>query len=129
MGKKEEEEVGRIVGDQVVVVNPKPSGGLASKLLDWLEKVAVKLGYDSKQSLHYLMGNFAPVVEETPPFMDLPVKGHLPVSKFGITVNHLCVTTRILLVNSCEEDTMTVQVSLFSFFSINTFICIVHKIL
>lgn len=85
MGRKEEEDVGRIAGGQVVVVNPKPNRGLASKLLDWLEKVAVKLGYDSKQSLHYLMGNFAPVVEETPPYVDLPVKGHLPVSNFGIT--------------------------------------------
>lgn len=79
MGRKEE-EVERIAGGQVVVVNPKPAKGFASKFIDWLEKVVVKLGYDSKQPLHYLSGNFGPVVEETPPRKDLPVKGQLPVS-------------------------------------------------
>lgn len=74
---------GGIVEGQVVVVNPKPTKGLASKLLDWVEMVAVKLMHDSKQPLHYLSGNFAPVLEETPPCKDLPVKGHLPACLDG----------------------------------------------
>ncbi|KAL3537442.1 hypothetical protein ACH5RR_000808 [Cinchona calisaya] len=63
--------------DQVVTVNPKPKNGFTSKLIDWLEKVVVKLMHDSKQPIYYLSGNFAPV-DETPPCKDLPVKGHLP---------------------------------------------------
>lgn len=62
----------------VVVVNPKPNKGLTSKAVDWLEKLTVKLMYDSSQPHHYLSGNFAPVPDETPPCKDLPVKGHLP---------------------------------------------------
>ncbi|KAI3498165.1 hypothetical protein L1887_33934 [Cichorium endivia] len=34
--------------------------------------------YDSSQPHHWLSGNFAPVVDETPPYKDLPVVGHLP---------------------------------------------------
>jgi carotenoid cleavage dioxygenase len=45
-----------------------------------LEKLIVKLMYDTSQSHHYLSGNFAPVPDETPPVKDLPVKGYLPVS-------------------------------------------------
>lgn len=63
----------------IVEVNPSPKNGLASKLIDLLEKVIVKLMYDTSQPLHYLSGNFTPV-DETPPVTDLPVKGHLPVS-------------------------------------------------
>ncbi|CAI9768845.1 unnamed protein product [Fraxinus pennsylvanica] len=72
MGQKEERKDGG-----VVVVKPKPSKGIASKAVDWLEWVFVKLMHDSKKPLHYLSGNFAPV-DETPPLQDLPVKGHLP---------------------------------------------------
>ncbi|KAL2468947.1 Carotenoid 9 [Forsythia ovata] len=72
MGQKEERNDGG-----VVVVKPKPSKGLASKTVDWLEWVFVKLMHDPKKPLHYLSGNFAPV-DETPPLQDLPVKGHLP---------------------------------------------------
>lgn len=74
---KEDEE--RRLDGGVVVVNPKPNKGLTSKAVDWLEKLIVKLMYDSSQPQHYLSGNFAPVRDETPPFKDLPVKGHLPV--------------------------------------------------
>ncbi|KAL2461247.1 Carotenoid 9 [Abeliophyllum distichum] len=63
--------------DGVVAVEPKPSKGLTSMAIDWLEWLFVKLMHDSKQPLHYLSGNFAPV-DETPPFKDLPVIGHLP---------------------------------------------------
>ncbi|XP_052193271.1 carotenoid 9,10(9',10')-cleavage dioxygenase 1-like isoform X2 [Diospyros lotus] len=77
MGKKGGEEEERIAGG-VVVVNPKPNKGFSSKAIDWLEKIIVKLGYDSSRPHHYLSGNFAPVVDETPPSKDLPVKGHLP---------------------------------------------------
>ncbi|XP_027113745.2 carotenoid 9,10(9',10')-cleavage dioxygenase [Coffea arabica] len=79
MGRQEGEEVvEKIEGKQeVVVVNPKPNNGFTAKLIDWVEKAVVKLMYDSKQPLHYLSGNFAPV-DETPPCKDLLVKGHLP---------------------------------------------------
>ncbi|XP_052193273.1 carotenoid 9,10(9',10')-cleavage dioxygenase 1-like [Diospyros lotus] len=77
MGKKKGEEEDRIAGG-VVVVNPKPIKGFSSKAIDWLEKIIVKLGYDSSRPHPYLSGNFAPVVDETPPSKDLPVKGHLP---------------------------------------------------
>ncbi|PRQ54664.1 putative carotenoid oxygenase [Rosa chinensis] len=43
-----------------------------------VEKLIVKLMYDSSQPHHYLAGNFAPVIEETPPTKDLNVIGHLP---------------------------------------------------
>lgn len=59
-------------------VNPKPSKGLTSKVIDLVEKLIVKLMYDSSKPQHYLSGNFAPVPEETPPIHELPVKGHLP---------------------------------------------------
>ncbi|GAB2289035.1 Dixin [Dionaea muscipula] len=65
-------------GGGIVVVNPKPSKGLTSKAIDFLEKLIVKLMHDSSQPQHYLSGNFAPVVDETPPLKDLPVKGQLP---------------------------------------------------
>ncbi|KAF7138094.1 hypothetical protein RHSIM_Rhsim07G0189000 [Rhododendron simsii] len=82
MGMKEDEE--RRLDGGVVVVNPKPNKGLTSKAVDWLEKLIVKLMYDSSQPHHYLSGNFAPVRDETPPFKDLSVKGHLPLSWGGI---------------------------------------------
>ncbi|GKV27488.1 hypothetical protein SLEP1_g36659 [Rubroshorea leprosula] len=60
----------------MVEVNPQPQKGLTSKLIDWVEKLIVKLMY-YPQPLHYLSGNFAPV-DETPPTTDLIVKGYLP---------------------------------------------------
>lgn len=68
----------------VVVVKPKPNEGIFSKAIDWLEKLIVKVMYDSSsEPHHYLSGNFAPV-PETPPCKDLPVKGYLPVSPIHI---------------------------------------------
>ncbi|KAI4323412.1 hypothetical protein L6164_023020 [Bauhinia variegata] len=81
MAEKGEEEKminGREDGSQIVKVDPKPSKGFTSKVIDLLEKLFVKLMYDSKLPLHYLSGNFAPVPEETPPAKNLPVKGYLP---------------------------------------------------
>lgn len=69
-------------GTGIVEVSPKPQKGLSSKLIDWLEKLIVKVMYDSSQPQHYLSGNFAPSPNETPPTTDLPVKGHLPVSYY-----------------------------------------------
>lgn len=69
-------------GDEIVTVYPKPNKGLTSKLVDLFEKLVVKLGYDSSQIHHYLSGNFAPVPDETPPTVNLPVSGYLPVSHF-----------------------------------------------
>ncbi|KAJ0260519.1 hypothetical protein HA466_0067120 [Hirschfeldia incana] len=63
----------------IVSVNPRPSKGLSSKLLDLVERVVVKLMHDASLPLHYLSGNFAPVQDETPPVKDLPVvHGFLP---------------------------------------------------
>lgn len=66
-------------GGEVVVVNPKPNKGLTSKLIDLIEKVVVKLMYDSSLPHHYLAGNFAPVRVETPPTDEVKLIGHLPV--------------------------------------------------
>ncbi|KAL3622516.1 Dixin [Castilleja foliolosa] len=74
--KGDDHECGRASSD-VVMVKPKPAKGLASKGIDWLECVLVKMMHDSKKPLHYLSGNFGPV-DETPPISDLPVIGHLP---------------------------------------------------
>ncbi|XP_062115352.1 carotenoid 9,10(9',10')-cleavage dioxygenase 1-like [Humulus lupulus] len=64
---------------EITAVNPKPNKGLASKLIDWFEKLVVKLMYDSSsQPLQFLSGNFGPVRHETPPTKDLPVLGYLP---------------------------------------------------
>ena len=63
----------------VVVPEPRPRKGLTSWALDLLESVAVRLGHDKAKPLHWLSGNFGPVVDETPPAPDLPVRGHLPV--------------------------------------------------
>lgn len=64
----------------IVEVDPKPQKGITSKVIDFVEKLIVKLMYDSSKPLHYLTGNFAPVPDETPPTTNLPVIGHLPVS-------------------------------------------------
>ncbi|KAJ4970518.1 hypothetical protein NE237_003617 [Protea cynaroides] len=62
----------------IVVVDPKPSKGIASRFVDLVERLIVKLMYDSSQPQHYLSGNFAPVSKETPPCENLQVKGYLP---------------------------------------------------
>lgn len=71
---------GGLAGRSLVEVTPNPSNGLLSKATDLLEKLFVKLMFDSSKPQHYLSGNFAPVHDETPPITDLPVKGYLPVS-------------------------------------------------
>ncbi|XP_024188836.2 carotenoid 9,10(9',10')-cleavage dioxygenase 1 [Rosa chinensis] len=68
----------KLKSNGIVVPNPKPSKGVTSTLVDTVEKLIVKLMYDSSQPHHYLAGNFAPVIEETPPTKDLHVIGHLP---------------------------------------------------
>ncbi|XP_011047392.1 PREDICTED: carotenoid 9,10(9',10')-cleavage dioxygenase 1-like [Populus euphratica] len=74
--KKQEDGVG--AGCPIVEVNPKPQKGLTSKLVDYLEKLVMKLMRDTSEPHPYLSGNFAPVLEETAPVKDLPVEGHLP---------------------------------------------------
>lgn len=69
-----------VKGSGILNVEPKPSNGFTSKVVDLLEKVVVKLFYDSSLPHHWLAGNFAPVQDETPPTTDLTVKGFLPVS-------------------------------------------------
>ncbi|XP_031395854.1 carotenoid 9,10(9',10')-cleavage dioxygenase-like [Punica granatum] len=63
---------------RVVAVDPKNSKGPISEAVDHVEKLLVKLMYDSSRPQHYLSGNFAPVQIETPPTADLPVRGHIP---------------------------------------------------
>ncbi|CAN0917397.1 Carotenoid 9,10(9',10')-cleavage dioxygenase 1 [Linum grandiflorum] len=81
MGKKSEmmeHRQGDTRSPAIVEVNPKPQKGLASKILDLVEALVVKLAHDSSQPLHYLSGIFAPVADETPPAADLSVRGNLP---------------------------------------------------
>nr|QCU55174.1 carotenoid cleavage dioxygenase [Camellia fraterna] len=77
MGEEEEVEEERMEGG-VVVVKPKPNKGHTSTVIDWLEKLIVKLMYDTSQPHHYLAGNFGPVHDETPPCKDLTLQGYLP---------------------------------------------------
>ena len=72
----------------IVNVEPKPSKGFTSKVIDLLENLVVKFLYDSSLPHHYLSGNFAPVPDETPPTEDLPVTGYLPVSTIGSDATH-----------------------------------------
>ncbi|KAM1577661.1 carotenoid 9,10(9',10')-cleavage dioxygenase 1-like isoform X1 [Malus sylvestris] len=72
------DEKQQLKGSGIVIPNPKPNKGYASKVVDLVEKLIVKWMYDSSQPHHYLAGNFAPVVDETPPTTNLPVIGHLP---------------------------------------------------
>ncbi|XP_010241258.1 PREDICTED: carotenoid 9,10(9',10')-cleavage dioxygenase 1 [Nelumbo nucifera] len=64
-------------GGEIVYVDPKPRKGIASRFVDLVEKLIVKLMYDASKPYHYLSGNFSPV-DETPPCKNLPVKGYLP---------------------------------------------------
>lgn len=80
--EKEELKYSGGAGDGIVLVNPKPHNGLASKAIDFVESVIVKFMYNSSLPLHYLSGNFAPVPYETPPTTNLHVIGYLPVSFF-----------------------------------------------
>nr|QCU55181.1 carotenoid cleavage dioxygenase [Camellia fraterna] len=77
MGEEEEVEEERMEGG-VVVVKAKPNTGLTSTVIVWLEKLIVKLMYDTSQPQHYLAGNFGPVHDETPPCKDLTLQGYLP---------------------------------------------------
>ncbi|KAI5341853.1 PREDICTED: carotenoid [Prunus dulcis] len=78
MAEIEDEEKQQIKSIGIVVPNPKPNKGFASKVLDLIENLIVKLMYDPSQPHHYLAGNFAPVLDETPPTNNLPVIGSLP---------------------------------------------------
>ncbi|KAF8396151.1 hypothetical protein HHK36_017764 [Tetracentron sinense] len=76
--KTKEEKLQSSNGGGIVVVDPKPNKGIASKFVDLVEKLIVKFMYDPSQPPHYLSGNFAPVSDETPPCKNLLVKGYLP---------------------------------------------------
>ncbi|CAB4268102.1 unnamed protein product [Prunus armeniaca] len=78
MAEVEDEKKQQIKSSGVVVPNPKPNKGFASKVVDLIENLIVKLMYDPSQPHHYLAGNFAPVLDETPPTNNLPVIGSLP---------------------------------------------------
>lgn len=69
-----DEEVG------IVAVEPRPNKGVASKVMDCVEKLIVKFMHRSSTPNFYFSGNFAPLPHETPPTTDLLVKGFLPVS-------------------------------------------------
>ena len=69
-----DEEVG------IVAVEPRPNKGVASKVMDCVEKLIVKFMHRSSTPNLYFSGNFTPLPHETPPTTDLLVKGFLPVS-------------------------------------------------
>lgn len=79
MEKENEKKKENIGGGGIVIVDPKPSKGIVSRMVDAVEKLIVWSMYDSSKPQHYLSGNFAPAVEETPPCKNLPIKGFLPV--------------------------------------------------
>ncbi|KAM6570634.1 hypothetical protein CsatB_018619 [Cannabis sativa] len=62
----------------VVCVNPNPNKGFSSMLLNWFENLIVRFMYNSSSSHHFLTGNYAPVLRETPPVDNLPLLGYLP---------------------------------------------------
>ncbi|PKI31902.1 hypothetical protein CRG98_047712 [Punica granatum] len=79
MEEKAKHDDGKVPGTGgIVLVDPMPRKGLTSKIIDYFEKLVVKLMYDSSQPHHYLSGNFAPVPDETSPVPELPVEGYLP---------------------------------------------------
>eukprot|EP00268_Persea_americana_P052379 TRINITY_DN585_c1_g1_i1.p1 TRINITY_DN585_c1_g1~~TRINITY_DN585_c1_g1_i1.p1 ORF type:complete len:547 (-),score=108.37 TRINITY_DN585_c1_g1_i1:282-1922(-) len=78
MEKENEKKTENIGGGGIVIVDPKPSKGIVSRMVDAVEKLIVWSMYDSSKPQHYLSGNFAPAVEETPPCKNLPIKGFLP---------------------------------------------------
>ncbi|XP_057727990.1 carotenoid 9,10(9',10')-cleavage dioxygenase 1-like [Arachis stenosperma] len=78
MGDEGEKLINGKEVEGIVKVEPKPSKGLASKVVDLLEKIVVKLFHDSSLPQQYLNGNFGPVLLETPPTNNLPVTGYLP---------------------------------------------------
>ncbi|KAM3686137.1 hypothetical protein ACJW31_11G174300 [Castanea mollissima] len=86
MAEEKQKLSGGGAGGGIVAVDPKPNNGLTSKVIDFVEKLIVKLMYDSSLPHHYLSGNFAPVREETPPTTDLLVKGHLPSMIHGLRI-------------------------------------------
>ena len=100
MAEEKQKHSGGGAGGGIVAVGPKPNNGLTSKVIDFVEKMIVKLMYDSSLPHHYLSGNFAPVREETPPTTDLLVEGHLPVRTiilsfffFSVLYNSLQILT------------------------------------
>lgn len=73
----------RYSGDEdvgIVAVEPRPNKGVASKVMDCVEKLIVRFMHRSSTPNFYFSGNFAPLPHETPPTTDLLVKGFLPVS-------------------------------------------------
>ncbi|KAK7850458.1 carotenoid 9 [Quercus suber] len=85
--RKREREVAkekqRYSGDEevgIVAVEPRPNKGVASKVMDRVEKLIVKFMHRFSTPNLYFSGNFAPLPHETPPTTDLLVKGFLPVS-------------------------------------------------
>lgn len=90
------------VTDGIVTVKPKPQKGLTSKAIDLIEKLVVRFSYDSSKPQHYLSGDFAPVVDETPPCTDLTVIGQLPVRYslfYFYCIN--CSIDKVLFISCC----------------------------
>ncbi|PIA48381.1 hypothetical protein AQUCO_01400769v1 [Aquilegia coerulea] len=78
MEKKETKNENSTTKEGILIINPKPKKGITSRFVDIIEKLVVKFMYDSSKPHHWLAGNFAPVIEETPPSQNLIIKGHLP---------------------------------------------------
>ena len=67
---------------KIVSVEPKPKKGILSAAVNLLEEIVVSLAGLSGKPNYYLSGNFAPVLEETPPSGELKIRGTLPVREF-----------------------------------------------
>ena len=70
---------------KIVSVEPKPKKGILSAAVNLLEEIVVSLAGLSGKPNYYLSGNFAPVLEETPPSGELKIRGTLPVREFWST--------------------------------------------
>ncbi|GAB2244326.1 hypothetical protein Droror1_Dr00024454 [Drosera rotundifolia] len=64
---------------RILEVNPNPRNGLASMVIDWMEKIMIKLLYRPPSEPNpFLSGNFAPVADEAPLTENLTIHGCLP---------------------------------------------------
>nr|POE92675.1 carotenoid 9,10(9',10')-cleavage dioxygenase 1 [Quercus suber] len=101
--RKREREVAkekqRYSGDEevgIVAVEPRPNKGVASKVMDRVEKLIVKFMHRFSTPNLYFSGNFAPLPHETPPTTDLLVKGFLPIGDLNGPFGLLMVIMQLL---------------------------------
>nr|CAD71148.1 carotenoid cleavage dioxygenase [Bixa orellana] len=81
MGNEAEKDAQEKAG--LVLVDPRPTHGLSGKGVDMLERGLARFMHDGNMPVHYLCGNFGPIMEEAPPTCNLPVKGFMPDALSG----------------------------------------------